>query len=321
MRPATALITALLVGCSTPRPPPARAEAPPATPPAAPLLTVPGDDGVPFAGGVRAERPTVRVRTGDARGEMGFSAEEALGAVLDVQEQQDATPESQARAWCALAAVRENNPHQARAEEACTGWRGYIVALAALREAVADDTRMLLGYMRLDSRTRADKLRAVHGFLGTYAPLAHTPHGKVGLAVREALLTGRLADLEAGLVSRREGRSGLTRIWQEQPPAVENAPPAHAGFWVDAEDVTVGAYRACLRDGACGSPGTGAGCTWTSEPRPTDGLTVTCVAREQAEAFCAWTGGRLPTLLEWRSAALPEEGFARLPARGFRCVE
>lgn len=317
MRPATVLLTALLAGCSTPRP-----SAPPAP---SPLRTVPGDDDVPFAGGVRAERPSFRIQEGDApqgtASEVGFSAQRALGGVLDVQEQRDAAPEAQARAWCALAGVKEQNPHQPLAEAACTGWRGYLVALAALREAVVGDAHTLLGYMRLDGRTREDKLRAVHGFLRTYAPLAHTPHGKVGLAVREALLAGRTAELEAGPLTRREEHSGLTREWHPMPPSVENAPPAHTGFWMDREPVTVRAYRACLRDGACGAPGSGVGCTWASEEVPTDALAVTCVTREQAEAYCAWTAGRLPSLLEWHSAALPEGGFARLPARGFRCVE
>lgn len=326
MRPATLLITALLAGCSTPRPPPS----PAGQARAAPLRTVPGDDDVPFAGGVRAERPAFRLHEGDgpqgpgsggATSAPGFSAQRALGAVLDVQEQQDATPESLARAWCALASVREQNPHQFRAEAACTGWRGYLVALATLRERVVGDAHTLLGYMRLGERTREEKLRAVHSFLRTYAPLAHTPPGKVGLAVREALLAGRLAELEVGPLSRREARSGLTRVWHPMPPAVENAPPAHTGFWMDAEAVTVRAYRACVRDGACSEPGSGAGCTWTPEARPADAMAVTCVARGQAEAYCAWTAGRLPTLLEWHSAALPEDGFERLPGRGFRCVE
>ncbi len=319
MRPATALLTALLAGCSTPRarPSPIVKDA---APPSAPLRTVPGDDDVPFAGGVRAERPTLRVREEESS-EPGFSAQRALGAVLDVQEQRDASPEAQARAWCALAGVREKNPHQPRAEEACTGWRGYLVALAALREALVGDTHALLGYMRLGDRTREEKLRAVHSFLRTYGPLAHTPHGKVGLAVREALLTGRTAEVEAGLVTRREGRSGLTRVWHPMPPAVENAPPAHTGFWMEREEVTVRAYRACLQDGACTVPDTGAGCTWAPENRPADALAVTCLTPEQAEAFCAWTEGRLPTLLEWHSAGLPEDGFERLPTRGLRCVE
>jgi formylglycine-generating enzyme required for sulfatase activity len=162
--------------------------------------------------------------------------------------------------------------------------------------------------MRLKRKTAEDKLRVTDSFLRTYAPLAYTAQGKVGVAVREALLAGRAAELEAGIVSRREARSGLTLVWQPAPPPVENAPSAHVGFWMQRTEVPVRAYRACVQAGACSAPEEGVGCTWVPGDVRADALPVTCASREQAEAFCAWTGGRLPSLGEWRYAAQGGEG-------------
>jgi hypothetical protein len=67
-------------------------------------------------------------------------------------------------------------------------------------------------------------------------------------------------------------------------------------------EVTVAQYQACVDAKACTPPGDGDGC-----PPPWDAqgeLPVTCVTQEQAEAFAAWVGGRLPTKPEWQHAAL-----------------
>ncbi len=265
-------------------------------------LAAAGGGDVTFADGVRAEVPEFRLGEGDFS-EVNLAAEQALEAVLDVQEKKSAPPEAHEAAWCALAAVKEKNPYLAKAEEACGAWREYLAAVETLKGAVTKDLHTLLGYMRLKRKTAEDKLRVTDSFLRTYAPLAYTSQGKVGLAVREALLAGRSAELEAGIVSRRDERSGLARVWQPAPPPVENAPPAHTGFWMDRTEVTVRAYRACVQAGACVAPEEGVGCTWVPGDVRTDALPVTCATREQAESFCAWTSGRLPTLTEWRYAA------------------
>ncbi len=67
-------------------------------------------------------------------------------------------------------------------------------------------------------------------------------------------------------------------------------------------ETTVAQYRACVDDGACEPPEVTAGsCNWDVEGR--DDHPVNCVAWEQAAAFCAWAGGRLPSESEWEYAA------------------
>ena len=69
-------------------------------------------------------------------------------------------------------------------------------------------------------------------------------------------------------------------------------------FAIDVQEVTVAAYRACVEAGACSEPDP---CNWA---RPdADDHPINCVDWEQAQAYCAWVGKRLPTEAEWEKAA------------------
>ena len=71
-------------------------------------------------------------------------------------------------------------------------------------------------------------------------------------------------------------------------------------FWLGRTPVTLGAYQRCFDAGACTEPATLEHCNWKTDR--TD-HPVNCVNAAQAEAFCAWAGGRLPTSQEWEYAA------------------
>jgi hypothetical protein len=80
------------------------------------------------------------------------------------------------------------------------------------------------------------------------------------------------------------------------PSATQVAVPA---FWLDAVEVTVASYRACLASGACTAPAAGAGCTLAAglEAHP-----VNCVTADQARVFCTWNAKRLVRNDEWTAA-------------------
>lgn len=77
-------------------------------------------------------------------------------------------------------------------------------------------------------------------------------------------------------------------------------------FALDAYEVTVLRFRACVMDGVCKLPGldTSKGCDYSDLPTAYDNRPVTCVDHEDATTFCNWDGGRrLPTEAEWERAA------------------
>ncbi len=80
---------------------------------------------------------------------------------------------------------------------------------------------------------------------------------------------------------------------------------AVAAFALDRTEVTVARYAECVRAGRCTAPvdplgqmrGPGSGT-----------LPVVNITHSMAEAFCGWTGGRLPTDYEWTFAARGIDG-------------
>lgn len=88
--------------------------------------------------------------------------------------------------------------------------------------------------------------------------------------------------------------------------AVREEAPAHDValdvFLLDVTEVTVFAYRVCMEDEACSAPLTGGDCNY-KHPQHGEDHPINCVTYAQADAFCAWKGGRLPTEEEWERAA------------------
>jgi formylglycine-generating enzyme required for sulfatase activity len=79
-----------------------------------------------------------------------------------------------------------------------------------------------------------------------------------------------------------------------------------ATFEIDLTEVTVLAYRACVNAGKCTPPDTENYCTWDKPGM--DRHPVNCLDWQQASAYCAFVGKRLPTEQEWEYAARGTDG-------------
>ena len=91
----------------------------------------------------------------------------------------------------------------------------------------------------------------------------------------------------------------------------DNERPVHSvtlsPYCMAQTEVTVGGYKACQDAGACTAWHFSLWCTRDDEPdrlnRPRN-----CIDWVQADQFCRWRGGRLPTEAEWEFAAVGTDG-------------
>jgi len=89
--------------------------------------------------------------------------------------------------------------------------------------------------------------------------------------------------------------------------AEDDEKPRHTvylgAYWIDRTEVTNAQYRKCVEAGACREPG-----CWGDDGYNAPDQPVVCVTWDDAQAYAAWVGGRLPTEAEWEKAARGTDG-------------
>jgi len=104
-----------------------------------------------------------------------------------------------------------------------------------------------------------------------------------------------------------KGNCGAFLFVDEEPPQtvlLDN-------FYIDQYEVTNGSYRACVDVGMCNPPYDRQSQTRSNYYGNTayDQYPVISVSWSDAQTYCQWRGGRLPTETEWEKAARGTEGF------------
>lgn len=77
-------------------------------------------------------------------------------------------------------------------------------------------------------------------------------------------------------------------------------------FFIDRAEVSQGDWRRCVDAGAC--PPASTACGASIDPSRWPRRPIACTTWDDAAAYCAWRGARLPTEIEWERAARGVDG-------------
>jgi formylglycine-generating enzyme required for sulfatase activity len=133
--------------------------------------------------------------------------------------------------------------------------------------------------------------------------MVYVPGGTFEMGSTDAEIDAAFEQCEQDL-----GSGECQRHWFEREA------PAHSvtldGFWIDQTEVTNSQYARCVADGTCSPPSESG--SWTRDSyygdSQFDDYPVLYVSWYDADTYCQWVGGRLPTEAEWEYAARGPDG-------------
>ena len=221
-----------------------------------------------------------------------------------------------AKAEAAKQAVADAEAVSLAAEKAAHARRAEVEARAAVEkaermkrlEAAWSSVSQIVESVAL---SKQERLGALSIFIGDFP--SDNPYLDTARDYAHLLKKGRNPPLGMVLVPSGDFYAGCKR--QEHPDCIDDEKPSSrafvATFRLDVTEVTVAAYRRCVRKGACTkhmfqTRDDNRYCNWGHPKRGQHPMN--CVSWLGAATYCRWAGKRLPTSMEWEKAARGVDG-------------